>query len=528
MLSRLSSVSNAPLYKTLALAAQPQARQHQAISPLFGQNNQDAVILQPKSRPLHFGIAELAAKNTISPLLMGIPKFFPEIMENMIDTIGRDGVSRISKKPISDYDATKRGEVNQFNLTIGAPIDLPPPYFVERKIHHLEEGLSNPKLLLHVYSPILGMPQYLNAARGYLAQRFKLDHARVTNPEKFGMMALQGSNQGILFLLQSVLDKPTTDGTTKDIVLLPTLSYPTFTNGAKMGGFNPIQVPFVQNTFLPDYLGYIQQQSLSDRNFAQKIRAIVINFPANPNGHYVDMNYLKPLVEFCKTNGIVLISDMAYAENYLPGATEKPHSIFEVEGAEKIGVEFHSLSKSFNLTGDRVAFVAGNPLLVQWMGTYKAFLDASNIPRYIQLAAADFLSNTPVDGKNVPQIRETFLSNMREEYQRRQNAILEGLADVGWLPKAATTQDQTPAMPFYQWVKVPQQYKPQSAKPSEPIDMTFVRELLEETGVGMIYGSAFGTAGEGYVRIAATQPIETINNAFKAIEGSRFNYASKA
>lgn len=437
-------------------------------------------------------------ESIISPTLRKIPTFFTVNFKNMVADINQ---------------SEGRNDALKYNFTIGAPTTEPPEAFKISKISYMtQEGT-------HLYSPPAGISQFNNAVEDYLSRRFGIDSKLFapTDP-KLKVMPLQGSNQGLIFLLQSVLRKTKT----KNTIAMPALSYPSFVNGAILGGFNCQFIPSQPNSNIPDYLGYFKEHPDKIKN----TRAIIINFPSNPTGSYPDKDSLEELVKFAKTHNILIISDAAYAENYLPEnrSNNQPASIFEIKDAEDIAVEFHSLSKTFNLTGDRVAFTVGNPVVIDAMVKYKGILDAANVPIYTQLAAADLLNNDPVTN--------FFIGSRHQDYREKYKAFNKGLKELGW-NKGFTDLPEPNGhhIPFYLWRPVPTDYTPSTEAGHFPehlnlntLSEKFVYDLVKETGVGMIPGSAFGKAGDNYVRIALTQPVEVINEAIEALKKSSFNY----
>jgi LL-diaminopimelate aminotransferase len=281
--------------------------------------------------------------------------------------------------------------------------------------------------------------------------------------------ALLGSKEGIANVARAFVNPG-------DKVLVPDPAYPVYANGSTiLCDGAPIPMPLLEdNNFQPDL----------DAINPDDARIMFLNYPNNPTAATVDKAFLKKAVDFAKDNNIILCYDNAYSEitydNY------HAPSILEVPGADEVAIEFNSLSKTFNMTGDRIAFAVGNKQLVAGLTKIKSQID-SGPPVYTQKAAATALSM--YKGRDPPE----FLRKNNQLLQERRDLLVDTLTKIGYPCKA-------PKATFYVWVNC----KGDSLK--------FAAKLLD-VGVAVTPGVGFGKYGEGYVRITFTQPKERIQEA---------------
>ncbi len=347
-------------------------------------------------------------------------------------------------------------------LSIGDP-DFPPPRFI---IEALKEEVANPKN--HNYSFSQGEPDFRDAVAGWYKKRFNVDlqHDQV--------VALLGSKEGIANIARAFINPG-------DKVLVPDPAYPVYANGSTiLCDGTTVPLPLLEvNGFKPDF------QAVNPKS----IKMMFLNYPNNPTAATVDKGFLKEAVDFAKSNNIILCYDNAYSEITYDGY--RAPSILEVDGAMDVAIEFHSVSKTFNMTGDRIAFAVGNKQLVTGLTKVKSQID-SGPPVYIQKVAVKALqsykNNEPPD----------FLKKNNQVYRERRDVLIERLCSLGF-------KCIKPRATFYLWLNCN----------SDSIEFT---SRLLNVGVVVTPGVGFGECGENHVRFALTQPKEKIEEACDRIE----------
>ena len=352
--------------------------------------------------------------------------------------------------------------VDLISLSIGDP-DLPPPDFI---IEALKEHASNTKN--HNYSFSQGEPDFRKAVVDWCKKRFNVD----ITPDQ--VVALLGSKEGLANIARAFVNPG-------DKVLSPNPAYPVYANGATiLNDATTREMPLLEKDgFKPNF----------SKIKPNKAKMMFLNYPNNPTGATVDKKFLEEAVEFAKENNIILCYDNAYSEVSYDGY--KAPSIFEVEGAMDVAIEFHSLSKTFNMTGDRIAFAVGNKQLVAGLTKVKSQID-SGPPVYTQKVAAKALDT--YKNSEAP----AFLKKNNKIMQERRDILVKSLNKLGFKCEA-------PKATFYTWVHC------------NGDSMKFASKLLD-AGVAVTPGIGFGKYGEGYARITFTQPTERIKEACERIE----------
>lgn len=364
-----------------------------------------------------------------------------------------------------EIDRAKREAMAQgrdiINLGVGDP-DLPTyPHIVDAMKKALEDG-SN-----HHYAFDSGLP----ALRQEIGQWFKNRFSVELNPDT-EIYPLIGSKEGIAHLPLGVINP-------KDKVLLTEPFYPAYRPFIEFAGGKIVYTPLkAGNNFLPD---------LKKVAALNNIKMMIVNYPNNPTAAVATKEFYAELVGIAREKGIILVSDLAYSEVYFDG--EKPPSILEVEGARDVAIEFHSFSKTYNMTGWRIGWACGNPTLIAALAKVKSNCD-SGIFQAIQVAALTALK-TPQDT----------LDEMRALYQDRRDYLVNGLRSLGW--KAAA-----PKASFYVWIKLPKQFAG---------SMEAVKFLLDKADIVATPGVGFGESAEGYIRMTITVPKERINEAIERL-----------
>jgi LL-diaminopimelate aminotransferase len=351
--------------------------------------------------------------------------------------------------------------VDLISLSIGDP-DLPPPPFI---IASLKEEVAN--LKNHNYSFSQGEPDFRQAVADWYRKRFHVDLCQEE------VVALLGSKEGIANVARAFVNAG-------DRVLVPDPSYPVYANGSTiLNDGIPVSMPLLEeNGFKPD---------LEAVN-PEKAKMMFLNYPSNPTSAAVDKKFLKQAVEFAADNNIILCYDNAYSEISFDGY--KAPSILEVDGAMGVAVEFHSLSKTFNMTGDRIAFAVGNKQLISGLAKVKSQID-SGPPVYIQKVAAKALAS--YSGDEQPD----FLKKTNQIYTERRDVLVDHLCSMGF-------KCNKPKATFYVWLNC------------KSNSMEFATKLLN-VGVAVTPGIGFGPHGENYVRLSLTQPKERIYEACKRV-----------
>lgn len=347
------------------------------------------------------------------------------------------------------------------NLSAGTP-DLPPD-------RHVMEALSQAALDPQNYRyAISDSRELLEAAAGWYERRFGV------SLEPSQVMSLYGSQEGMAHISFPVCDPG-------DIVLVTDPGYPVFRFGPFMAGAELATMPLRrENGFLIDLDGI-------DPALARKARMMIVSYPNNPCTARADHDFYERLVRFAKKYDIIVLHDNAYSELVLEG--EPAGSFLQYPGAMDVGIEFNSLSKSYNLTGMRMSFALGNRDIIAGFRAFRSQIDYGPFPA-IQKAAIAVL-NGPQD----------ILERNRREYRRRRDALCRGLRAVGWdVPDCDST--------MFVWFPLPG---------GQTDDAAFVFELLRKTGVIGVPGSSFGEMGRGFVRFALIRPEEVLAEAAERI-----------
>lgn len=359
--------------------------------------------------------------------------------------------------------AAKKAEgVDVISLGIGDPDQPTPPHIVETLC---EQG-RNPAN--HRYPSYFGMPAFRRAAADWIARRFG-----VTVDPDAEVLPMIGSKEGIAHIFLAFVDPG-------EYSLVADPGYPVYNTGTILAGGIPHFMPCLEeNDFLPR-LADIPQE------VAAKSKIMFIGYPNNPTSATATQEFFAEVVDFAKAHDIVVVHDNAYSEIAYDGY--KPPSFLETAGARDIGVEFHSLSKSFNMTGWRIAFAIGNEKVIEALGRVKTNID-SGIFNAVQYAAMAALEG--------PQ---GCITDMCRIYQRRRDMVMPVLEDIGLAAR-------TPKATIYVWVRVPEGYTSES----------FATHVLDKAGVIVAPGTGYGPSGEGYVRLSLTIADERLSEALERI-----------
>jgi len=349
------------------------------------------------------------------------------------------------------------------DLGIGDP-DIPTPNFVIDAMNRAMRIPQNQRYPLDA-----GLPEFRQAIAKWFKKRFGVSLSAENE-----ILPLIGSKEGIAHMPLAFVNP-------QEIVLVPDPCYPPYKAGTYFAGGEVELMPLTdKHHFLPDLKAV-------NHNILHKVRMIFINYPNNPTGAVCDKKFLKDVVEFAKKHNMIVCCDAAYSEMGYDGY--KAPSIFEVEGAKDVAIEFHSLSKTFNMTGWRLGFACGNAELVAGLAKVKSNID-SGVFFAVQWAGVAAFENYERHMKSVLKI-----------YEERRDILVDGLNGLGW-------NVEKPKATFYIWCRVPPRYS----------SATFARELLDKADIVATPGNGFGAHGEGYIRMALTVDKKRIREALERIK----------
>lgn len=349
------------------------------------------------------------------------------------------------------------------DLGIGDP-DQPTPKFI---IDALAAAALDPAN--HRYALDQGMPALRRAIQDWYQERFNVS----LDPET-EILPLIGSKEGIAHFPLAFINSG-------DLTLVPDPCYPPYKGGTILAGGKPYLMPLLaENGFLPDF----KKIPLTVR---KKSKVIFVNYPNNPTGACATDEFYAALIEFASKNKLIIISDLAYSEMSYDGY--RPRSLLEFPGAKESVIEFHSLSKTYNMTGWRVGWAAGNPQLVAALAKVKSNID-SGIFSAVQLAAVTALKGN-----------RDFINSMCGLYQSRRDLLVDGLNRLGW--SAAK-----PKATFYVWIKTP----------AKTDSINFASRILEQADIVATPGVGFGRYGQGYIRMALTVAENRIKEALERLK----------
>lgn len=321
----------------------------------------------------------------------------------------------------------------------------------------------------HRYPSYFGLAEFRESAARWFERRFG-----VALDPGLQILPLMGSKEGVAHIALALLDPG-------DLALVPEPSYPVYAMGTLLAGAESHFLPLTAgNGFLPDL------ESVPP-DVARRSKILWLNYPNNPTGAIASNEFFERAIEFARSYSLVLAHDNAYSEITYDGYVAP--SLFQFKGAMEIGVEFHSLSKTFNMTGWRIGFVCGNHEVIEALGTIKTNID-SGIFNPVQLAAVEALDHG-----------EKTLPDMVKLYQSRRDLLVSELAGLGW-------EISPPKGSIYLWMPVPPGFD----------SVGFSTHVLDKAGVFFTPGNAYGPSGEGYVRLSLTVPDDKIKEAMARLK----------
>ena len=384
-------------------------------------------------------------------------------MAKRIDQIPPYLFAEIDKKK----EEMRQKGMDLIDLGIGDP-DFPTPKPI---IERLKKAAENPKN--HRYPSYQGMIEFRTAVAQWYERRF----CTKLNP-RTEVLSLIGSKEGIAHIPLAFVNPG-------DVVLVPSPGYPVYRVATLFAGGIPYFLPLrKENGFLPN-LSEIPEA------IAEKAKLLFINYPNNPTSAIAERPFFEEVVAFAQRHQIIVCHDAAYSEIAFDGY--QPLSFLEVEGAREVGVEFHSLSKTFNMTGWRIGFAAGHSEILSGLGRVKTNID-SGLFQAIQEAGTEALYHL-----------DTPLPETITIYERRRDVMVRGLHDIG-------LEVDRPKATFYLWIRVPRGYT----------SSQFATLLMEQGGIVVTPGNGFGEEGEGYIRMALTVDEKRLNEAIERLRRIKF------
>ncbi|MFE8702129.1 LL-diaminopimelate aminotransferase [Cytobacillus sp. FJAT-54145] len=362
----------------------------------------------------------------------------------------------------------KKSKISEGNdmidLSIGSP-DLPPPPFI---VNELVNSVQDPAL--YGYS-LKGTSEFQQAVSKYYMREYSV---QLDSEEE--VLLLMGSQDGLVHLPMALCNPG-------DYILVPDPGYTAYAAGVAMADAELYPMPLKkEHSFLPDFTNIPTE-------VCQKAKLMILNCPGNPVPAMATQAFFEQAVEFAREHNIVILHDFAYSELYY---NKKPISFLSIEGAKDVGIEMNSLSKSFNMAGCRVAYAIGNKRILKMLGDLKSNLDYGVFYPIQAAASKALLDESP------------FLEENRLIYKHRRDLLVDGFHQLGW-------NITSPLASMFIWAEVPEGYTSKE----------FTLKLLHEANVVVTPGTAFGTWGEGYVRIALVQPEERLKLALSNMKKSQ-------
>ena len=355
------------------------------------------------------------------------------------------------------------------DLGMGNPDGSAPQPVIEAAI----AALKNP--LNHGYPPFEGTASFRRAIASWYRRRYDVD----LDPDSEALPLL-GSKEGLTHLALAYVNPG-------DVVLVPSPAYPAHFRGPLIAGAT------VHSLILKPENDWLIDLAAIPDDVAQKAKILYFNYPSNPTAATAPREFFEEIVAFARHYSILLVHDLCYAELAFDGY--QPTSLLEIPGAKEIGVEFHTLSKTYNMAGWRVGFVVGNRHIIQGLRTLKTNLD------YGIFAALQTAAETAL------QLPDVYVQEVQARYRRRRDFLIQGLGQLGWdVPKTKAT--------MYLWVPCP----------VGTSSTDFALNVLEQTGVVVTPGNAFGVAGEGYVRISLIAECDRLQEVLHRFKQARIYY----
>jgi alanine-synthesizing transaminase len=362
-------------------------------------------------------------------------------------------------------EARRRGE-DIIDLGMGNPDQGTPQHIVDKLI----EAAQNPKN--HRYSASKGITKLRTAVCGWYKRRYDVD----LDPESEAVATI-GSKEGLSHLALAMVEPG-------DVVFTTTPAYPIHPYAVIIAGGEVRSIPLRKES---DFLTDMQE---AYRNTWPRPKMLIINFPNNPTTRVVDVEFFQEIADFARENNVIVVHDLAYADLNFDGY--KAPSFLQAKGAMDVGVEFFSLTKSYNMAGWRVGFCCGNRDVVGALIKIKSYLDYGMF-QPIQIASIIAL--------NGPQECVKEISDM---YRSRRDVLIEGLDKAGW-------KVEKPKATMFVWAEIPESFRKMGS-------LNFARHLIQEAKVAVSPGIGFGEHGDGHVRFALIENEHRLRQAAKGIK----------
>ncbi|HET9734159.1 MAG TPA: alanine transaminase [Burkholderiales bacterium] len=361
--------------------------------------------------------------------------------------------------------ARRRGE-DIIDLSMGNPDGPTPKHIVDK----LVEATQRPDT--HGYSVSKGIPRLRKAICDWYQRRYAVEF----DPESEAIVTI-GSKEGLAHLMLATLDRG-------DTVLVPNPSYPIHIYGAIIAGAD------IRSVRMTPGVDFIAEVERAIRELFPKPKMLILGFPSNPTAKCVELEFFERVVALAREHDIMVVHDLAYADIVFDGY--RAPSIMQVPGAREVAVEFFTMSKSYNMAGWRIGFMAGNKDLVHALARIKSYHDYGTF--------------TPIQVASIVALEgpQACVEEVRQTYQKRRDVVVKGLHDIGWMV-------ENPKASMYVWAKIPDYYAKMGS-------IEFTKRLLEQAKIAVAPGIGFGDYGDDHVRIAL---IENENRLRQALRGIR-------
>lgn len=386
-------------------------------------------------------------------------------------------IQNLPAYPFARLDELKANARQQgldlIDLGMGNPDGSTPQPVIDAAV----KALQNPAN--HGYPPFEGTASFRRCITNWYYRRYgvKLDSDSEALP-------LLGSKEGLAHLALAYINPG-------DVVLVPSPSYPVHFRGPLIAGGDVYSL-----VLKPENNWLIDLAAIPDE-VARKAKILYFNYPSNPTAATAPREFFEEIVAFARKYEILLVHDLCYAELAFDGY--QPTSLLEIPGAKEIGVEFHTMSKTYNMAGWRVGFVVGNRHVIQGLRTLKTNLD------YGIFAALQAAAETAL------QLPDTYLYEVQKRYQTRRDFLIDGLSQLGWdVPKTQAT--------MYLWIPCPPGMS----------STDFALDVLQKTGVVVTPGNAFGSGGEGYVRVSLISECDRLGEVLRRLKQAGIRYKAEA
>ncbi len=386
-------------------------------------------------------------------------------------------IQNLPAYPFARLDELKANARQQgldlIDLGMGNPDGSTPQPVIDAAV----KALQNPAN--HGYPPFEGTASFRRCITNWYYRRYsvKLDSDSEALP-------LLGSKEGLAHLALAYINPG-------DVVLVPSPSYPVHFRGPLIAGGDVYSL-----VLKPENNWLIDLAAIPD-DVAHKAKILYFNYPSNPTAATAPREFFEEIVAFARKYEILLVHDLCYAELAFDGY--QPTSLLEIPGAKEIGVEFHTMSKTYNMAGWRVGFVVGNRHVIQGLRTLKTNLD------YGIFAALQAAAETAL------QLPDTYLYDVQKRYQTRRDFLIEGLSQLGWdVGKTKAT--------MYLWIPCPPGMS----------STDFALDVLQKTGVVVTPGNAFGNGGEGYVRVSLISECDRLGEVLRRFKQAGIRYKAEA